>query len=195
MIYLCDFEDSFTYNIYSEVLELGLKIEVISYKKINRLLERVLPLGEKFILILGPGPGHPSDYHEIKEKISKLMENENIMLFGICLGHQLICEALGLSVERALVPKHGESIELNLKEDEAKIFSLPQKLSVQRYNSLAVLQNIETEKIITHLGLEAFFHEKELMLLKGERFISYQFHPESVGTTYRSRFFRALHNF
>lgn len=194
MIYLCDFEDSFTYNIYSEVISQGLKIEVISHKKVTNFLEKLAGVDEKTILILGPGPGHPREYQSVKNFLPALMNNRNIKIIGICLGHQLLCEALGLKVERSFNPKHGESIELSLSDETAKDFSLPQHLSVQRYNSLSVLQSIEVEKIISFLKLRAFFHEKELTMLKGERFISYQFHPESVGTTYRSRFFRALHN-
>ena len=194
MIYLCDFEDSFSFNIYSEILLQGLELEVIPRKKVASFLAEMAQTKTKVNIILGPGPGHPSEYQDIKVELPRVLKNKNIFILGICLGHQFLSEAMGLKVERSLSPKHGENIEIELSPTQMQDFSLPQKLLVQRYNSLAVLENNETEKILSFLKLKAVFHQKELMLLKGERFISYQFHPESVGTTYRSCFFEALRN-
>ena len=57
-IYLYDFNDSFTYNIYSEVYHLNKDIKVIKKSDSLSHLESLVNTTEKSLIILGPGPGH-----------------------------------------------------------------------------------------------------------------------------------------
>lgn len=192
MIYLCDFEDSFTYNIYTELCFQKLPIQIIKKKSFINFLEEKILSKEKCLIILGPGPGHPNEYEKVIQVLKKAILEEYLYFYGICLGHQLLCEVLGLSVVRSLHPIHGERVELALSEHTSQIFNIARELKVQRYNSLSVIMNRKEISRLNELGIHHFSHEKELMGLKGKNFLTYQFHPESVGTTFRSQFFRDL---
>lgn len=192
MIYLCDFEDSFTYNIFTELKLSGMDVAIISKKNIPAFLEEKIHLTKKEIIILGPGPGHPQEYQETLEVLKKALAYSHLYFYGICLGHQLICECLGLKVENSYKPIHGESVSIQLSEKISKKFSLTRRISVQRYNSLAVRVNSEAKRKLAKLGIDYFYLDDDLMGMKGKNFLSYQFHPESVGTTFRSQFFRGL---
>jgi anthranilate/para-aminobenzoate synthase component II len=62
-------------------------------------------------------------------------------------------------------------------------------ITVQRYNSLAVrFDDEELKKKADHL----YWCQNELIMSKGNSFLTYQFHPESVGTTYPETFFKPL---
>ncbi len=174
MIYLCDFEDSFTYNIYADLQELKLPVTVIPFKEIYQFLQTKITSNEKEVIILGPGPGHPDEYNFIHTTVKSLLERKNLMLVGICLGHQLIWQAKGHACQHSATPVHGQIQKL-------KLFG--KDLEVQRYNSLAI--KLSTEQVVE---LEKNGHR--LTLVNSELFASvkgdvltYQFHPESVGTT------------
>ena len=51
-----DFEDSFSFNVVQELTEIGLQVEVINWTDFNSVTDHDL-------LVIGPGPGHPDDYH------------------------------------------------------------------------------------------------------------------------------------
>lgn len=192
MIYLCDFEDSFTYNIFTELKLLGLDVTIISKKEVPFFLETKMKSTKKEIILLGPGPGHPKEYQETLVSLKKALAFSHLYFYGICLGHQLICECLGLDVERSYRPIHGESVSVDLSLEVSKKFNLASHISVQRYNSLAVRMGPQLKRRLKKLELDYFFVEDDLMGMKGKNFLSYQFHPESVGTTFRSQFFRGL---
>lgn len=192
MIYLCDFEDSFTYNIFTELKLSGLKVMIVPKKKVPSFLEEKMNTTQKEIIILGPGPGHPKEYKETLMALKKALTFSHLYFYGICLGHQLICECLGLAVERSCRPIHGESVLIDLSEEISQRFNLERNLSVQRYNSLAVRMNEKVKYELKKLEVDYFYLQDDLMGIKGKNFLSYQFHPESVGTTFRSQFFRGL---
>lgn len=194
MVYICDFDDSFTYNIYSEISLSGLKATVISKNSIKEFLETNINTKGKLAIVLGPGPFHPDDYPEIVTAVKKILTRKDLFLMGICLGHQLIARALGYEVDRSINPKHGEveKIELNVKARKLLGTSESQAF-VQRYNSLGV--KAKGKELTKSNDIDAFVNNKEIFMLSGKGLISYQFHPESVGTSFRSRFFRPLKTF
>jgi anthranilate/para-aminobenzoate synthase component II len=97
------------------------------------------------------------------------MKNENIYVMGICLGHQIMARAHGHVVKKSKAQMHGQSVE---------IFFNGISTRVQRYNSLAV-----------------FSEENEINICEYKNAISYQFHPESVGTLQNDLFFYDLLKF
>lgn len=183
LVWLIDFEDSFTYNVAAEIERLGMNCEVLPW---THLLGRVR-VGEEDLpqlIVLGPGPGHPDDYG-VGPRLATWWTT-GIPLAGICLGHQLIGRMLGLNVVQAVRPMHGERTEL-LSPPEWRDIGIPKKLQVQRYNSLA----IPLDKKLPP-GWVGWEYEGEYIAFKHHRSISYQFHPESVGTSCPQALFRPL---
>lgn len=182
-ITLIDFSDSFSYNILSSLHELELKCELIHYSKISNNFI----IKEKNIVILGPGPGHPSDYSNVIGPWLKNWFNDNrFFIVGICLGHQLILSEFNFGIKRRISPRHGQSRKITIpnwpeffdKEFQGKI------LSVQEYNSLFVSPNIGH-----NIEIEYYSIEEEIVMAKNEKFISFQFHPESIGTQNSALYF------
>lgn len=173
--YIIDFEDSFTFNIASELSQFCNNIEVVNYKIFFDLNLKLMP---NTGIILGPGPGHPKDYHGQYQKIQLLLDNENVKIMGICLGHQIICDLMGFTIKSSSSIKHGESIIVD-------IFGRAE--NVQRYNSLAVY---DFNNLVEKKFRKYSFHQNELIYGENDQLISYQFHPESIGTEHPAIFFQ-----
>lgn len=184
---LVDFNDSFTWNIFSILKEMdsNLEIEVVNW------LEFEVPV-KKSVVVLGPGPGHPNEYAKINSKIRTMIEDDSIYLIGICLGHQLISVVKGFEVMSSHSLVHGQTEQLTLP-DWKDVFSKALRnktVEVQRYNSLAI-RNDKNNKS----ECETLVKKGEIVMMKFKGGISYQFHPESVGTTCPKGFFRSALNF
>lgn len=174
-IYIIDFEDSFTFNIATELYSFEKDIIVVSHEDFfakKNFQQFMATITHKTAVILGPGPGSPDEYQNYFPKIKELRANSNIFLMGICLGHQVLAMMDGLSIRRSQRPMHGGQVKINF--DSVNIL-------VQRYNSLAVFESPKSHR--------------ELQIRQFPRGISYQFHPESIGTENRHLFFEQLLNF
>ena len=179
---LIDFEDSFTYNLVQELSEANFSVEVIHWKDF-------ITLPSDDLLVLGPGPGHPDEYQRIFPLIQSWLSMDK-PLFGVCLGHQIFWRLRGESVQRSLRPLHGQRIELNPSQEWRQWLDIEGKLIVQRYNSLMVGGDVGDR----NLDLINFVHDDEVLITRSKRILTYQFHPESVGTTYRRKLIRAIYN-
>lgn len=169
-IIIIDFEDSFTYNIASVLYPFEKSVVVISHDEFFKChLEKFLNSKEAHALILGPGPGHPNEYQRYYLEIEKFRSLENFYVMGICLGHQILGLIDKKRVSKAQNQLHGQTkiIEFNNK-----------KRAVQHYNSLALYED-----------------GRELNVRNFDRGVSYQFHPESVGTESGLIYFRELLDF
>lgn len=180
-IILVDFEDSFTFNVAQMLYEISPSLKVISYKEMS---ETLLSPSAKQVLVLGPGPGHPSEYLASVESWLSIAEGrENIFILGICLGHQLLLSRLGLRLARARHPIHGQARLVNTFEGES--------LEVQFYNSLFV-----SGTPTALMDFECIKNEHgEILSARWQRHLTYQFHPESVGTNYPTRFLGPVREF
>lgn len=172
-----DFDDSFSFNVIQELEELGLSVTVLHWLDFDELPKTDL-------LVLGPGPGHPDDYQRIFPLLKDWMEAKKPLL-GICLGHQLYWRILGEEVIRSKEPLHGQKIELQLTAEWKKSLELQGNPMVQRYNSLSIMGQVSSR----YPHLQTFVQDGEILITKGERVLTYQFHPESVGTTCPRSFF------
>ena len=108
MILLLDNYDSFTYNIYQLLSELGTEVEVIRHDCIT--VEEIRQRGYE-ALVISPGPGVPKDAGISEDAIRQL--GPELPVLGICLGHQAIGEVYGGKVVRAGAIVHGKSSALH----------------------------------------------------------------------------------
>jgi anthranilate/para-aminobenzoate synthase component II len=175
-----DFEDSFTFNLIQELESIGIKSEVISWKDFENL-------PDEGILILGPGPGHPDDYQRIFPLVKSWLDAKR-PFFGVCLGHQILWRILGEDVVRSKEPLHGQRVKLSLNQDWQNYLNLARELFVQRYNSLSV----PAQAGIRNPEFSNFIQNDEILMTRGEKLLTYQFHPESVGTTFREAYFMPI---
>lgn len=175
-----EFDDSFSFNVISELTKLPLEVVVVHWMDFEST--------DGFdLIVLGPGPGHPDDYQRIFPLIENWISDERPLL-GICLGHQIYWRLLGEDVIRSKEPLHGQKVKLNLTPEWTSWLGVSGEVWVQRYNSLSVMGQVSTR----YPHLKTFEVDGEIMITKGEKVITYQFHPESVGTTLPECFFRPV---
>lgn len=175
MILLIDNYDSFTFNLYQYLSELGSEVTTVRNDKISLVqIEQMAPDG----IVLSPGPGRPEQAGICVEVIRRFAPE--IPILGICLGHQAIGYAYGGSVVRAKKIMHGKVSKM--KHSESMLFkNLAQNVEVMRYHSLVIERNTVPAEIDV---LAASIDDYEIMAIKHKRFPVYglQFHPESIGT-------------
>ena len=188
MLLLLDNYDSFTYNIYQLLAELGAEIEVVrnDAATVSELSKR----GYSGVVI-SPGPGEPKDAG-VTEELIQTMKGV-VPIRGVCLGHQAIGEVFGGKVVRAPKIVHGKTSRI--RHDGVGIYrDLPQPFDVGRYHSLI----LERETLPDCLAVTA---ETEDGIIMGVRHKEYdvegvQFHPESIltpeGRTLLGNFLRKL---
>jgi len=175
MILLIDNYDSFTYNLYQYLGELGVKVKVVRNDKVTiSEIETMNPTA----IIISPGPGRPENAGICVELIRYFAPM--IPILGICLGHQAIGYAFNGNIMHAREIMHGKVSEIS--HNGSTLFStLPGSLSVMRYHSLV----IEKESVPSELEIMATStDDNEIMAVKHKEYPVYglQFHPESIGT-------------
>ncbi len=174
MLLLLDNYDSFTYNVYQLLSELGASVEVIRNDKTT--VEEIERTGYEGI-VLSPGPGVPADAG-ITEDVIRTFAGK-VPILGICLGHQAIGEVFGGKVVRAAAIVHGKTSPLH--HCGTGIYAgVPQDVPVGRYHSLV----IDRETMPSCLTITSALEDGTVM---GVRHKTYdvegiQFHPESILT-------------
>lgn len=139
------------------------------------------------VVIFGPGPGHPDEYKHLSEMIKIMLKNKNIYVMGICLGHQLIGKSLGYEIMTSKSLVHGQSEQITIPAWRG-VFSKEiqnTKVEVQRYNSLSVKNSTNLKP-----DIDTLVRRGEILMMRFKNGVSYQFHPESVGTTCPQSFFK-----
>lgn len=170
-----DHYDSFTYNLVESFRKFQLSVTVhrpdIGLEQIQHILQDP---NKKTILILSPGPGKPSDA-TVSQKLVKYFYNK-IPILGICLGHQIIAEALGGEVKKIYPPYHGKSIKIQ-HQQQTLFKKAPNHFVAARYHSLAV------NKLPPQFKQTAQF-ESIVMSMQHHLYpvFGLQFHPESILT-------------
>jgi anthranilate synthase component 2 len=174
MFLLIDNYDSFTYNLYHFLGELGAELEVRRNDALSA--EEALAMRPEGI-ILSPGPCDP-DRAGICLELIKLAAGKLPML-GVCLGHQAIGQALGGRVVRAPLPMHGKLSAV--RHGGTGLFAgLPDPIQVTRYHSLTVAR----EGLPEVLEVTAETDEGVIMGLSHRELPIHgvQFHPESIAS-------------
>ncbi|MBT3584559.1 MAG: aminodeoxychorismate/anthranilate synthase component II [Halobacteriovoraceae bacterium] len=174
MILLIDNYDSFTYNVYQLLCDLGEEVEVVKNDQITIAEIRAI---NPAAIVISPGPGIPSEAGVCLELVKQLYREFPIM--GICLGHQTIAEAFGGRVVEASVIVHGKMAEIFHNGD--KLFDrLISPFTATRYHSLIVSR----KDFPNSLEILSWVKGGSIMALKHNHYPVYgvQFHPESIGT-------------
>lgn len=174
MILLLDNYDSFTYNVYQQLSELGAQVEVVRNDKMSP--DEIKHCNYDAIVI-SPGPGVPKDAG-ITEQL--ICECKGVLpILGICLGHQAIGEVFGGKIVRNKEIVHGKTSPLH-HNSKGIYQGLPQNVEIGRYHSLI----IERESLPSCLEITSELEDGTIM---GVRHKDYdiegiQFHPESILT-------------
>ncbi len=177
---LIDFDDSFTFNVVQEMTDVGFQVEVIHWKDYEKNPEEGL-------LALGPGPGHPDDYQNLFPLFREWLEAKR-PFFGVCLGHQIFWRLQNEEIIRSKEPLHGQKVKLELTKEWRDWLGIEGDVFVQRYNSLAVLG----QSAGRNPYFQNFIQNDEILITKAPGVITYQFHPESIGTSFRREFMKPL---
>lgn len=175
MILLIDNYDSFSYNLYQLIGSFDENIVVIrNDEKTIKEIEEMEPR----LIILSPGPGKPKDAG-ICIDVVKYFKGK-VPIFGVCLGHQAICEAYGATVTYAKELMHGKTSLVKVDNESNLFKGITEEISVGRYHSLAV----DKETLPKGLKVTAITNDDEVMAVEDEKNKVYgvQFHPESVLT-------------
>jgi len=187
MILLIDNYDSFTYNVYQAIANLGRPLQVVRNDKIT--LDEIAAAHYEAIII-SPGPGTPDDAGISREVVTRFAGK--LPILGICLGHQVIGDAFGANVIRAPQPVHGKTALIR-HEGQGLYANLPQPFTAGRYHSLIV----DRPTLPDCFEVTATNDEGLIMGMKHRQFNvqGVQFHPESIltpeGTTLLGNFLAA----
>jgi len=174
MILIVDNYDSFTYNLYQTIEELGSKCKVVRNDAID--LKGIAKLRPSAIVI-SPGPGNPDEAGISLAAIQHFAGK--IPLLGVCLGHQAIGQAFGGKVVRAKKLMHGKVSKIS--HDSKKIYKgLKNPFTGTRYHSLVV----DKKSLPKSLVITAQTEDGVIMGLRHKRYRieGVQFHPESILT-------------
>jgi anthranilate synthase/aminodeoxychorismate synthase-like glutamine amidotransferase len=173
-VLLIDNYDSFTYNLYQYLSELGADVTVMRNDALS--IDDARAMNPDFIVI-SPGPGVPRDAG-ISIDLIRAMGSTTPVL-GVCLGHQAVAEAFGGVVTRAPELMHGKASAVH--HDGSGVFmGLPTPFSAIRYHSLCAAP----EAVPESLEVCARTDSGVIMALRHRDYPVYgvQFHPESILT-------------
>ncbi len=171
---LIDNYDSFTFNLFHRLSELGAEVDVIR----NDILTPSEALTRApDAVVISPGPCDPDRAGISLALIERAAEVCPVL--GVCLGHQAIGQVFGGRVVRAPAPMHGKVCAIH--HDGTGLFAgLPNPFPATRYHSLVV----ERDSLPPCLAVNAWTADGLIMGLRHERLPIHgvQFHPESIET-------------
>ncbi|MFF0462207.1 anthranilate synthase family protein [Streptomyces mexicanus] len=169
-----DGEDTFTAMLAHVLRSAGLEVTVRRYDEPGL---RGAVLAHEGPVVLGPGPGDPSDLADpkmrlLRELAAGLIREHRQGVLGVCLGHELIAAELGLEIVRKEVPYQGAQTQIDL---------FGRAETVGFYNSFVARCDEEAAGELAARGIEVSRAANgEVHALRGPGFAGVQFHPESV---------------
>jgi para-aminobenzoate synthetase component 2 len=176
-ILVLDNYDSFVYTLNGYLQQLGAETTVM---RNDAITEAELPaLLQKFdAVLISPGPGTPASAG-LSIPTVKYALDTNYPVFGVCLGHQAIAEAMGGRVESAPELMHGKTSKVN-HQGSLILEGLPQGFMATRYHSLAIVpESVPDELLVTGQTDSGIIMSLQH---KTKPIYGVQFHPESVMT-------------
>ncbi len=175
MILLIDNYDSFSYNLYHLVGRQNPMIRVVRNDAVT--VEEIKEMGPQ-ALLLSPGPGKPIGAGICIEAVQRL--SASIPILGVCLGHQVICEAFGGTVSYAKELMHGKASQISLDTGSRMFYGMKKEITAARYHSLAAVK----ECLPGCLKVTAQTAQGEVMAVEHNKYpvFGLQFHPESILT-------------
>lgn len=176
-ILVLDNYDSFVYTLNGYLQQLGAETEVVRNDSVS---EAELPelLARFDAVLISPGPGTPSEAGLSIATVKQALQTGQ-SVFGVCLGHQAIAEAMGATVSSAEELMHGKTSQVS--HDGSLVFrDVPNSFRATRYHSLAIVDTTVPEDLVvtarTAGGIIMGVQHKTKPIY------GVQFHPESVMT-------------
>jgi anthranilate synthase/indole-3-glycerol phosphate synthase/phosphoribosylanthranilate isomerase len=171
---LIDNYDSFTYNLYQYLAELGADVRVFRNDQVTMAEIRALNPDH---VVISPGPGNPDDAGISRDVIREYAGK--VPVLGVCLGHQCIYDVYGGTVAGAGEIKHGKTSHIH--HDGRGVFKdIPNDYEAVRYHSLAGTPETQPRELeITATSESGVIMGIRHRDLKVE---GVQFHPESIAT-------------
>jgi len=176
-VLVVDNYDSFVYTLNGYLLQLGAETTVVRNDAFSA--DDAASYIEDFdAVLLSPGPGTPAAAG-VSIPIVKAVMDSGQPLFGVCLGHQAIAEAMGATVTHADELMHGKTSQIE-HDDSGFYDGVPQPFTATRYHSLAIVNSTVPDALVvtsrTSGGVIMGVRHAELPIF------GVQFHPESVLT-------------
>jgi anthranilate synthase/aminodeoxychorismate synthase-like glutamine amidotransferase len=168
--------DSFTYNLVDDFCKRSCDAKVYRADTDIEELKRVADEFGPDLLVISPGPGTPDTAGISLSAVDYF--KDKLLIFGVCLGHQVIAQYFGGKIGHAPVPMHGKPSRIT--HNEKRIFAgVENPLQAGRYHSLCCyIQELPDclEKTAEFEGIVMAIEHKELPIF------GVQFHPESILT-------------
>jgi anthranilate synthase/aminodeoxychorismate synthase-like glutamine amidotransferase len=174
-VLLVDNYDSFTYNLYQYLGELGAEVRVVRNDEVTAAEAMAIAPDR---IVISPGPGTPDQAGITLDLIQHAAGH--IPVLGVCLGHQALGQVFGGRVSRAPKLMHGKTS--SIRHDGRHLFAgLPDPFTATRYHSLIV----ERDSVPECLEVSAWTDDGIVMGLRHREHAleGVQFHPESILTT------------
>ena len=165
--------DSFTYNLVDDFAR---RCETRVYRADTKLedLRAVADAFEPDLLVISPGPGNPSTAGVSLDVVDAF--KDKLLIFGVCLGHQVIVQYFGGRIGHAPKPMHGKPSRIN-HSGKGLFRDVENPLQAGRYHSLMVQELPDClERTGEFEGIVMAVEHKELPIY------GVQFHPESILT-------------
>jgi len=177
MVLLLDNRDSFVYNLYQYLGELGADPRVVRSDRVS--VEEIADLAPSH-LVVSPGPCTPLEAGVSNDAIRHFAGR--IPILGVCLGHQCLGHVYGGRITRALRPVHGKTSPVR-HAGVGVLSGVPSPFRATRYHSLVIAD----DSLPAELEAYAWTDEGEIMAvrLRGEARCpveGVQFHPEAIRT-------------
>ena len=175
MVLLIDNYDSFTFNLYQYLCELGADVEVV--RNDEATIDEIKAKNPDRVVV-SPGPSRPENAGVSIDVIRAFAGKKPVL--GVCLGHQCIGAAFGARVEGAGEIKHGKTSMI--EHDAEGLFSgVPNPFEAIRYHSLAIVPDTLPDEF----KVTAWSDSGVIMGVRHQSMPveGVQFHPESILTT------------
>lgn len=174
-VLVLDAEDDFTAMLAHQIEALGARVEV------RPACGDPAAWPERALTVLGPGPGDPTDHGEPRiaalHRAAVELLSRGEPTFAICLGHEVLCAALGLPLRRLPQPRQGSQHLVDLFGAQVR---------VGFYNSFSAFSpdgTVVSALLDAPAEVSRDPRTGEVYGIHGPRLRSYQFHPESVLST------------
>ena len=159
MIILVDNYDSFTYNLYQLLGEIGEKVVVFRNDEVNKkIIQDLLPDA----IVISPGPCAPNQAGKSMEIID--LFSGQIPILGVCLGHQCIVQVFGGKIIKATKPVHGKSTKI-FHSNSGLFENLKKNFHVVRYHSLIA----EKETLPSELSISSWTEDDVIMGVENQK--------------------------
>jgi para-aminobenzoate synthetase len=179
---IVDNYDSYTFNLYQLIAEVNGEYPTVIYN--DQFTWDELDQGEFDNIVISPGPGRPEKSKDFGI-CRQMIQNAQVPLLGVCLGHQGLGYGYGGKVIHAPEVRHGRLSEVHHTANDL-FAGIPSPFSVVRYHSLLVADDLPD-----CLEKTAWTDDNLIMGMRHRSLPMWgvQFHPESICTEYGQTLF------